>query len=319
MKKWLSFVVIFSLIMMPIPTMGISSQPLDSSCDAYGNTFVLDISGQKVLKFDKNLNYQQTIISQSQLQQMRASSITVCWCAGEISFVSSSTSQTKMFEIDPKSNYVFKRNILPVGVAKGQTKNPSEIVYLRSNDDYWVAIVDPQLKKIAVVDDYGKFRYEIMGLSSPKACYFSTSKQIYAVDSQSIKKYSTSGSYLSSFQSEILNSPIAIDASRNEDIFFVLDGQNVKVFDKDGNYLRKFAVGASSCSLCVNQDKDWVIVSSSSDGGTLSAYDYLGKLQKKVTNAANPKKEKVIIFTIGSYVGYVDGVGTKLRCPTKIE
>ena len=319
MKKWLSFVIMFSLIMMPIPTMGISSQPLDSSCDAYGNTFVLDISGQKVLKFDKSLNYQQTVISQSQLQQMKTNSITVCWCAGEISFASSSTSQTKMFEIDPKNNYVFKRNILPVGVAKGQTKNPSEIVYLRSNDDYWVAVVDPQLGKIAIVDDYGKFRYEITGLSSPKACYFSTSKQIYAADLQGVKKYSTSGSYFSSFQNGVLNSPVAIDASKNEDLFFVLDGQNIKVFDKDGNYLRKFAVGASSSSLCVNQDKDWVIVSSSSDGGTLSAYDYSGKLQKKVINAANPKKEKIIIFTIGSYVGYVDGVGTKLRCPAKIE
>lgn len=204
-------------------------------------------------------------------------------------------------------------------MGKGQTKNPSEIVYLRSNDDYWVAVVDPQLGKIAIVDDYGKFRYEITGLSSPKACYFSTSKQIYAADLQGVKKYSTSGSYFSSFQNGVLNSPVAIDASKNEDLFFVLDGQNIKVFDKDGNYLRKFAVGASSSSLCVNQDKDWVIVSSSSDGGTLSAYDYSGKLQKKVINAANPKKEKIIIFTIGSYVGYVDGVGTKLRCPAKIE
>ncbi len=73
-------------------------------------------------------------------------------------------------------------------MGKGQTKNPSEIVYLRSNDDYWVAVVDPQLGKIAIVDDYGKFRYEITGLSSPKACYFSTSKQIYAADLQGVKK-----------------------------------------------------------------------------------------------------------------------------------
>lgn len=319
MKKLIFILLVLSMIISHIPVWGISSNPLDVSCDAYGNLFVLDITGQKVQKFDKNLNFVSTVLTKDKFGAESVSSMTVCWCAGEIAIASKTDGQTRMFEVDAKWAYNFKRKVADVGTGKGQVKNPGEIVYLRSNDDYWIAVADPTTKKVVVVDDYGKFKYEVAGLSNPKSVYFSTSKQLYIADGNVIKKFTTEGKLQSTFGQGKLTNPTAIDASKNEDMFFVLDGSDVKVFDKSGGYVRQFGPISNATSLCVNQANDWVMAASANDGGTVFAYNYNGTLQKTFKNAANPAKQTVLNFTIGSYVYQVNGSGQKLRCPAKIE
>lgn len=319
MKKIIFFILIVTLISSYIPVWGISTNPLDVSCDAYGNLFVLDVTGQKVQKFDKNLNFVGTVLTKDKFGADSVSSVTVCWCAGEIVIASKSDGQTRMFEVDAKWAYNFKRKVADVGTGKGQVKNPGEIVYLRSNDDYWIAVSDPTTKKVVVIDDYGKLKYEVTGLTNPKSVYYSTSKQLHIADGDSIRKYTSEGKLQSVLAQGKLKNPLSIDASKNEDLLFVLDGGDVKVFDKNGNYLRQFGPISAATSLCVNQANDWVMVASSNDGGALFAYNYSGSLQKTFRNAANPAKQTTLNFTIGSYVYQVGGSSQKLRCPAKIE
>lgn len=319
MKKLIFILLAVSMIYTHIPAWGISSNPLDVSCDAYGNLFVLDLTGQKIQKFDKNLNHVSTVLTKDKFGAESVSSVTVCWCAGEIAIASKTDGQTRMFEVDAKWAYNFKRKVADVGSGKGQVKNPSEIVYLRSNDDYWIAVADPATKKVVVIDDYGKFKYEIVGLTNPKSVYYSTSKQLHVTDGDSIKKYTSEGKLQSTLAKGKLKNPVSIDASKNEDMLFVLDGETVNVFDKDGNFLRKFGPIPDATSLCVNQANDWVMVASANDGGTVFAYNYNGILQKTFKNAANPVKQTVLNFTIGSYVYYINGTSSKIRCPAKVE
>ncbi len=318
MRSTIVLILVLAVLVSLVHAQGIASTPLDITCDGYGNLFVLDISTQKILKYDKNLVFEKTALQKWSLGVEDISSATVCYCNGEIAIASQKNGATRLFEINPKWEYDFKRVVAPVGAGKGEVKKPTDIVYLRSKEDYWLAITDSVGKKVVVIDDYGKFKYEITGLSDPRSSYYSVSKQVFVIDGAKVKVYSSSGSYMRSFGEGKLSNPSAIDASANEDKFFVLDDGFVKVFGADGKYLSQFGQIQNATGLGVNTTMNWVMVVSSNDGGTLLAYSYDGRLQKTVKSAANPAQEMVLTFTVGSYVYSVNGVPQKLRCKPSI-
>jgi len=318
MRYWLASLLVLVMLTGTIPARGIDNPCIDISTDAYGNLFTLNSKTQRVFKFDDNMNLLEESLNSSTLSMKEVSAVTVCWCAGELSFASNSTGKTQMYEIDEYSKYNYHWDLAGLGSSTGQVINPTDITYLRSDQEYWVAITDRNLKKIVVIDDYGKFKSEITKLSEPKSCYFSPAKKLYVIDGNNIKEFSSSGTLINTYGSDILKNPTAIDASKYEDKYFVLDGAVVYIFDASGKKIGQFTVATDSVDLSVNIYKNWVVVASCSDEGTLSAYDYNGKLIKQSKSVGNPIKRKVLRFVVGSYVYQIDGVGVKTRCPVQI-
>jgi len=317
MKRFFSLVLALALASLPIPARGIQ-KGLDISCDHYGNVFVLNKTTQQIHKFDKNLNFEKTVLDSVAMNMTDVTSVTVCWCAGEISVASDSNGKSKLFEIDAKYNYKFHRDIASLGSGKGQVINPNDIVYLRSDNYYWLALTDSSLKKVMVVDDYGKFNMEIVGLVNPIVSYYSTTKQLYVLDDNKVKIFSTSGKLLKSFGSGVLKKPITIDANGTEDKIFVLDDGIIKAFNSTGSLIGQTQKISNAMGMCVSTEQNWIVVITDNEGGSFYAYstDTL-QLRKKNTGIATPKKQTVLIFTEGSYVYKINGENKKIRCPVQ--
>ncbi len=319
MRLSIVIVVVISVLTSAVPIWGNPNTCLDITTDAYGNLFLLNPDSQRIFKFDDNLNFIEESLNSYSMQMKYADSMTVCWCAGELSFSSSSNASTQMYEIDEKWDYIYHRDLADIGDGKGQITKPSDVKYLRSEQDYWIAIVDSELGKVVVIDDFGEFHHEIAGLKNPVSSYYSTRKELFIIDESQIKVFSSTGSLVRSFGNNHLKNPTIIDASRKEDRFFVLDGNDVIVFNASGDMTDTFNVPDSAVDLSVNIYKDWLIVASCAKNGTLYAYDYDGNLVKTVESVLNPKKQTILRFKVGSYVYYINGEGQKLRCPVRIE
>lgn len=319
MRLSVATILVITMFVVVIPAWGSANSCLDISTDAYGNLFLLNPDSQRVFKFDDNMNFIEESLNSNSLRIKDVDAITVCWCAGELSFSSSANASTQMYEMDENWKYVFHRDLAGIGSNKAQVLKPNDIKYLRSEEDYWIAISDNSLGKVVVIDDFGEFHHEITGLTEPVSTYYSTIKELYIIDEGQIGVYSSTGAYKRSFGKGQLSNPIAIDASRGEDRFYVLDEDIVVVFDSNGNKINTFRVSDSSIDMSVNIFKDWIIVASCDDNGTLEAYDYDGNLIKTVGSALNPKLQIVLRFKVDSYVFYINGEGQKLRCPVRIE
>ncbi|MCK5743406.1 MAG: hypothetical protein KAH30_01590 [Caldisericia bacterium] len=319
MKIWITTFVVIAMLSGAIPVRGITNSCIDITTDAYGNLFLLNPETQKVFKFDDNLNFIEESMNSISLKMANVDSFTVCWCAGELSFSSLADGKTQMYEIDENWDYVYHRNLADVGNGKGQVKIPSDIKYLRSEEDYWVAITDKSQGKVVIIDDFGEFHHEIVGLKSPVSTYYSPKKILYVIDDGQIKVFSPTGKLQNSFGKDILNNPTAIDASKHDDKFYVLDGSKIVVFSATGKKINSFGSFKSAVDVTVNTFKNWVIVASCENGGTLQAFDYEGRLVKTVTSAGSPVRQTVLRFKVDSYVYHINGEGTKLRCPVRIE
>ncbi len=319
MKNLVSITLVLMMIVFAIPVGGTESPCIDISTDAYGNLFVLNPQNGDVHKFDDNLNFLENTMSKTSYKMTDPDSFTVCWCAGELSFSSSTNGKTQMYEIDENWEYIYHRELAGVGSTEGMVKNPTDIKYLRSEEDYWVAITDGSLGKVVIIDDFGEFHREITGLKNPVSTYYAPNKTLFVIDGGVVKVFSPSGNFQRSFGENILKNPIAIDASKYEDKYYILDGSQIVVFDKDGNKINSFGNFKNATDISVNIYKNWVIVADCSGNGTLNAYDYDGNLIKTVESVLSPENKKILRFTVGSYVFYVNGEGQKLRCPVKIE
>ena len=317
MKKLIPIVLAIILLFHYIPSRGITSA-ISICSDHSGNIFVLNTATQQVHKFDSTYNYQATIIGNSQISGM--TNLTVCWCAGEVAFVSSNNGASKLFEFETYTSYKYIRPVTQAGSGTGQLKNPVDISYLRSDYDYWLSIVDRNLKKVVIIDDLGKLSKEVTGLVNPMASYYSTTKKLFILDDNQVKTASnTDKKPTGSFGKGLLSNPKAIDASEYEDKIFVLDGNVIKSFTSSGVMIKQFSTVPDAVTLTVNIGASEVVVGSNADGGSLYIFSYDGNLKRTIKNVANPKKQVVLKFTVGGYTYEVNGEKFKLSCPVRIE
>ncbi len=129
MKNLVSITLVLMMVVFALPVGGIESTCIDISTDAYGNLFVLNPLNQDVFKFDDNLNFLENTMSKSSYKMTDADSFTVCWCAGELSFASTKTGITQMYEIDEKWEYIFHRD----GTTfDGNAKIKSKVMFAKS-------------------------------------------------------------------------------------------------------------------------------------------------------------------------------------------
>ena len=317
MKKLLMTILVTVLFIPSIPTRGIDVSIVISS-DHYGNIFVLNTKTQTVSRFDKRYNFEATVLDGSKISKMTG--LAVCWCAGEIALVSSGNGASKLFEYESKNSYKYLRQVIGPGSDTGKIKNPTDVCYLRSDDTYWLAIVDNDQKKVVVVDEYGKLSKEVTGLVDPKASYFSSFKKLYIIDDGQVKTANRDDKKATgSFGKGQLANPSAIVASENEDMIFVLDGSTVKTFSSTGAFLRQFGSVPQAVSMTVNIGSSEVVVASNADSGSLYAYSYTGTQKSITKNVLNPSKQTVLKFTVGSYVYQVGSDKKALSCPVRIE
>jgi hypothetical protein len=317
MKKVLAILSMIMVVNLPIPTRGISDS-LSISSDHSGNIFILNTITQQVLRFDPKYNYESSVLDNTQISGM--TNLTVCWCAGEIAVSSEIDGSSKLFEYESKTSYKLVKPLAPAGSGSGKIKNPVDMAYLRSDNDYWVSIVDNAEKKVVVVDDYGKLNKEITGLVNPKASYFSSIKKLYIIDDGQIKTANRDDKTTTgAFGKGLLDNPTDIDASGNEDKFFVLDGQQVKTFNSSGSMVNKFGQIPQACSITVNIGSNEVVVGSNADGGSLYVFSNNGEQRKVLKNVLNPVKQVILKFYVGKYFYNIGLVGVPLPCPVTIE
>lgn len=317
MKRLLMTIVALIISIPTIPTRGIEESIVVSS-DHYGNIFVLNTKNQTVSRFDKRYSFEAVVLDSSKISGMTG--LAVCWCAGEIALVSSGNGASKLFEYESKNSYKYLRQVTVSGSGSGKIKNPTDICYLRSDDLYWLSIVDSDQKKVVVIDDYGKLNKEVTGLVNPRASYFSSIKKLYIIDDGQVKTANRDDKKTTgSFGKGQLSNPTAIMASENEDMIFVLDGTTVKTFSSSGSFIRQFGSVPQAVSMTVNIGTSEIVVASSSDNGSLYAFSYTGSQKSVTKNVLNPQKQTVLNFTVGSYVYQVNSDKKALSCPVRIE
>lgn len=317
MKKVMVTILVLIVLIPSIPTRGIDTSIVISS-DHYGNIFVLNTKSQNVYRFDKRYSFETSVLDSGKISGMTG--LAVCWCAGEIALVSSGNGASKLFEYESKTSYKYIRQVTGSGSGSGKIKNPTDICYLRSDDLYWVSIVDRSQKKIVVIDDYGKLNKEVTGLVDPRASYFSSAKKLYIIDDGQVKTANRDDKKTTgAFGKGQLANPTALVASENEDMIFVLDGSVVKTFTSSGTFVRQFGSVPQAASMTVNIGSSEVVVASNSDNGSLYAFSYTGAQKSIVKNVLSPQKQTVLRFTVGSYVYEVNSDKKALSCPVRIE